>query len=89
MAQGERGNRRVLAGTVISDKMDKSIVVQVERRVKHRTYKKYVTRSKRYHAHDERNECRAGDRVEIVESHPISRTKRWRVRRILERAPGA
>ena len=82
-----RDNRRkFLEGTVISDKMNKTRVVVVTRRVAHGTYQKYVVRRVRYKAHDERNEYKVGDRVEIIESKPISREKRWRIERLVERA---
>jgi len=81
-----RERRKRLEGVVVSDKMDKTVVVLVERLVRHPIYGKQVRRSKKYHAHDERNEVRIGDRVEIVESRPISKTKRWVVTKILERA---
>lgn len=77
---------RQLTGRVVSDKMDKTVTVLVERRVTHRLYGKIVTRSKKYHAHDESNECKAGDLVTIEECRPISRTKRWRVANLVERA---
>nr|WP_290667319.1 30S ribosomal protein S17 [Ardenticatena sp.] len=81
-----RARRKRLEGVVVSDKMDKTVVVLVERLVRHPIYGKQVRRSKKYHAHDERNEVRVGDRVEIIESRPISKTKRWVVTKILERA---
>jgi small subunit ribosomal protein S17 len=84
--QAHKKTRRVLLGTVRSDKMQKTIVVEVTHRVLHRTYKKYVTRRVRYKAHDERNECHVGDRVQIVECRPLSRDKRWRVQKLLEKA---
>ena len=71
--------RRILQGTVVSDKNDKTIVVRVERQVMHPLYKKYIKRSKRYAAHDEDNRFKVGDVVRIIESRPLSRTKRWRV----------
>jgi small subunit ribosomal protein S17 len=71
---------------VVSDKMDKTVVVQVERLVKHGLYKKYVRRRARFAAHDESNACKIGDRVLITESRPLSRTKKWRVSRIIEKA---
>ena len=71
---------RTLTGTVTSDKMDKTVTVLVERRVKHPLY------SKKYHAHDEANECGVGDKVEIAETRPLSKTKSWKVTRILEKA---
>lgn len=75
-----------LTGTVTSDKMDKTVTVLVERRVKHPLYGKYVVESKKYHAHDEANECGVGDKVEIAETRPLSKTKSWKVTRILEKA---
>ena len=69
--------KRVLEGVVVSDKMDKTIVVEVERRVQHPIYKKFIRRSKRYHAHDETNAIAIGATVRIVESRPMSKTKRW------------
>lgn len=77
---------RTLTGTVTSDKMDKTVTVWVERRVKHPLYGKYVVESKKYHAHDEANECGVGDKVEIAETRPLSKTKSWKVTRILEKA---
>ncbi len=82
----ERGISKSKVGTVISNKMDKSIVVRVNRKVEHPLYKKYVTRSSKFMAHDPNNECLEGDTVEIVETRPLSRHKRWRLRKILERA---
>ncbi len=69
--------KRILQGVVVSDKMDKSVVVKVERRVMHPVYKKYIKRSKKYTAHDENNLCKVGDIVQIIESRPISKTKSW------------
>lgn len=85
-AKAAGGHKRVLTGIVVSDKMEKTIVVKVDRRVKHGQYQKYLTMSKKYKAHDEKREAKAGDRVEIIESRPISRHKRWALRRILERS---
>jgi len=83
----ERG--RVWQGMVISDKMDKTVVVRVERLVPHPVYKKYVRKHKKYKAHDPDNRCRVGDRVAIVETRPLSREKRWRVQEIIRSAvPG-
>ena len=82
----QRGRQQVLTGTVISDKMDKTVTVAVERTVMHTLYKRFVKRTARYAAHDERNECQTGDRVVIVSSRPLSKRKRWRVREIVERA---
>ena len=75
-----------MVGTVISDKMDKSVTIQVERLVKHRFYQKYIRRCQKFMAHDESNECKSGDKVLITESRPLSRTKRWRVSKIVEKA---
>ena len=69
--------KRILQGVVVSNKMDKSVVVRVERRVMHPVYKKYIKRSKNYTAHDEKNLCKVGDNVQIMESRPISKTKSW------------
>lgn len=69
--------KRILQGVVVSDKMDKSVVVKTERRVLDPVYKKYIKRSKKYHAHDEHNQCKVGDIVQIVESRPLSKTKSW------------
>lgn len=78
--------KRQLVGTVVSNKMDKTCVVQVTRRFRHTKYKKYVNERRRYKAHDERNEANIGDRVMIVECRPISRDKRWRLQSVLEKA---
>ena len=80
-----RGARKKLVGTITSDKMDKTVVVRVERLVPHAVYKKYVRRRENFKAHDEKNEFRVGDRVEIVETRPMSKDKRWRVARLVER----
>lgn len=79
-------NKKQLIGLVASDKMQKTVVVEVTRRMRHPVYSKYIKRRKRYHAHDEQNSCRAGDRVLIEECRPLSARKRWRVKQILERA---
>ncbi len=71
--------KRVMQGVVVSDKMDKTIVVKVERRYQHPIYKKYIRRSKKYHAHDENNQCKMGDTVSIRECRPLSKLKRWEV----------
>jgi small subunit ribosomal protein S17 len=71
--------KRILIGTVVSDKTDKTVTVQVERKVKHPLYGKIIRRSKKYHAHDEANEFHPGDRVRIEETRPLSKTKTWRV----------
>ena len=78
--------QRTLTGRVVSNKMDKTVTVLVERKVKHPMYGKVMTRSKKYHAHDEKNEFREGDLVEIVECRPFSKTKAWRVTRLLEKS---
>ncbi len=81
-----RGTKRELIGTVVSDKMDKTAVVQVERLVKHPLYKKYIRRRNKFAAHDKDNSCNIGDKVMITESRPISKLKRWRVTDIIEKA---
>lgn len=78
--------KRTLTGRVVSDKMQKTVTVLVERKVKHPLYGKIITRSKKYHAHDENREFHPGDMVEIEECRPISKTKAWRVTRLLEKA---
>ena len=88
MSEKAKGFRKRLQGVVKSDKMDKTVTVTVERLVKHPRYKKYIQRRRRLKAHDENNACRLGDRVEIVESRPLSKTKHWRVRKVLEAARG-
>lgn len=82
----ERGLRKTLTGKVVSDKMDKTIVVEVSDKVKDQTYQKYVSRRTRYKAHDERNECGIGDVVTIQESRPLSKQKRWRLLEVKTRA---
>jgi small subunit ribosomal protein S17 len=82
----ERGNRRTLIGTVVSDKMDKTVVVRVERLVQDARYKKYIRRYTRFMAHDENNDCRTGDRVRIIEHRPLSKRKRWKVQETVARA---
>ena len=82
----ERGIRRQVIGTVVSDKMNKTIVVQVERLVKHRIYHKFIRRRTKFAANDAENTCRISDKVLITESRPLSRTKRWRVSKIVEKA---
>ncbi len=81
-----RGNKRQVVGAVVSDKMDKSIVVLTERLVKHSLYKKYIKRRAKFTAHDENNECKVGDTVMITESRPLSKNKRWRLTKIIEKA---
>lgn len=88
MAEAEKTNKvvRSVTGRVVSDKMDKTVTVLVERSVKHPLYGKIVRRSNKFHAHDEANECKEGDLVTITESRPLSRTKTWRVSKIVEKA---
>ncbi len=81
-----RGYRKVREGLVVSDKMDKTVVVEVEDRVRHPKYAKIIRRTKRYKAHDGENACGVGDRVLLMETRPLSATKRWRVTEILEKA---
>jgi len=81
----DRGIRRTLIGQIVSDKMDKTVVVEVTRRFQHPVYKKYISRRKRYKAHDEDNQYQSGDTVELVESRPVSKNKRWRVARLIEK----
>ncbi|NLW02910.1 MAG: 30S ribosomal protein S17 [Clostridiaceae bacterium] len=82
----ERNIRKTRIGRVVSDKMDKTIVVAVEDNVKHPLYKKIMRRTTKFKAHDENNECGVGDRVEIMETRPFSKEKRWRLVRIIEKA---
>jgi small subunit ribosomal protein S17 len=83
---GRRGKRQVKVGQVVSDKMDKTVVVMVANTVMHPLYQRYVKRTSKFHAHDEGNECGVGDLVEIVSCRPLSKRKRWRVRQVLRRA---
>jgi small subunit ribosomal protein S17 len=85
MAELKKARKRLLA-RVVSNKMDKSVVVQVDRRVLHPVYKKYVSRSKKYMAHDPENQCEIGDRVLILQTAPISKSKRWTVLQVVEKA---
>jgi small subunit ribosomal protein S17 len=82
----ERGTPKSRVGVVLSNKMQKTVVVQVERRMKHGKYGKYMTQKKKYKAHDETNACKPGDTVRISETRPMSKEKRWRVAEILEKA---
>ena len=82
----ERNLRKTRVGMVVSDKMDKTVVVAINDNVKHPLYKKIVKRTVRLKAHDEKNECRVGDRVEVMETRPLSKDKRWRVIEIIEKA---
>lgn len=82
----ERGHQKERVGLVVSDKMDKTITVAVERRMQHPLYKKVIRRTKKFHAHDETNECNVGDLVRIRESRPLSKTKRWRLVEVVKQA---
>lgn len=82
----ERNERKERSGVVVSDKMDKSVVVKVERNFMHPTYGRIVRLNKKYVAHDEKNECKIGDKVSIVETRPLSKTKRWRIGEVVVRA---
>jgi small subunit ribosomal protein S17 len=82
----KKNMRKILVGTVVSNKMEKTAVIKVDRRFKHPLYKKYLTRAKRYKVHDERNEAGVGDRVQISETRPISKQKNWTLDKILEKA---
>ena len=86
MAEKKRGKSKVRQGTVVSDKMDKTVVVAVTRQVRHAAYGKYIRQTKRYMAHDKQETCQMGDLVEIVETRPLSKGKHWAVRRVLARA---
>ncbi len=81
-----KNNKKELIGLIVSDKMDKSVVVQVERFVQHTVYKKFIKRYKKYHAHDESNQCKIGDEVKIIETRPLSKLKRFRVTEIVKKA---
>ncbi|MBM3287509.1 MAG: 30S ribosomal protein S17 [Candidatus Eisenbacteria bacterium] len=82
----DRDQRKVREGTVVSSKMDKTVVIEQKRRMSHPIYKRYITLTKKYYAHDERNECHVGDIVRIMETRPLSKMKRWRVVEVLEKA---
>ena len=82
----ERNLRKVMVGKVVSDKMDKTVVVAVETSVRHKVYNKIVKRTYKLKAHDEANECKVGDTVKVMETRPLSKDKRWRVVEIMERA---
>ena len=82
----ERALRKVRVGMVVSDKMDKTVVIAIEDNVKHPVYGKIIKRTLKVHAHDENNECGVGDKVRIMETRPLSKTKRWRVVEIIEKA---
>ena len=81
----EKARRKVRVGIVVSNKMDQTAVVAVERLVKHPVYKKYIKRTTKFKAHDAKNECQSGDKVRIVETRPLSKTKRWRVTEVIEK----
>jgi len=83
--ENKRGHRKERMGTVVSDKQDKTIIVEVERRVAHPLYKKVVKTNKRYAADDQANEAKEGDKVTIIETRPLSKTKRWRLKEIISR----
>jgi small subunit ribosomal protein S17 len=80
--------RKVLSGEVVSDRMDKTITVKVERRIRHSVYERVIKRSKKYHAHDEQNQCQVGDQVRIIETRPLSKTKRWRLLEVVRESAG-
>lgn len=82
----ERGNRKVRQGKVVSDKMDKTIVVSIEDSVKHPLYKKVIKRTSKLKVHDENNECSIGDKVKVMETRPLSRDKRWRLVEVIKKA---
>ena len=82
----ERNNRKQRVGVVVSDKMDKTITVAVEEHVRHLLYKKYIRKTKKLTAHDEENQCGIGDRVRIMETRPLSKTKSWRLVKVIEKA---
>jgi small subunit ribosomal protein S17 len=82
----QRGNKIAIKGVVVSNKMDKTIVVRAERLVKHAVFHKYIKRYVKYKAHDQQNNCKVGDKVLIIESRPLSREKRWRMLEILDKA---
>ncbi|MDH3745735.1 MAG: 30S ribosomal protein S17 [Acidobacteriota bacterium] len=83
-----RGRRQELVGVIVSTKMDKTVVVKVEKTIVHGLYHRYMKRNTRYYAHDSSNQCGVGDRVEIVASRPMSKLKRWRVQRVLKKSEG-
>jgi small subunit ribosomal protein S17 len=84
----QTSSRQTMVGKVVSNKMDKTVVVSVGKTTVHRLYRRYLKRTSKYYAHDEQNQCGVGDVVEIVASRPLSKQKRWRVQRIVERAEG-
>lgn len=86
MSETGRNDRKVRTGKVVSDKMDKTVVVAIETRVPHKLYKKIIKRTLKLKAHDEKNECKTGDIVRVMETRPLSKDKRWRVAEIVEKA---
>jgi small subunit ribosomal protein S17 len=84
--ENKRNLRKERVGVITSDKMDKTVVVSVQRRVKHPKYGKFVKFTKKFHAHDDKNDCHTGDTVRIMETRPLSKTKKWRVVEVIERA---
>ena len=86
MSQEVAKNKKVITGTVVSNKMDKTVVVSVERKFIHRTFKKVVKRTKKFRCHDEKNECSVGDFISMREVRPLSKTKRWNLERVLKAA---
>jgi small subunit ribosomal protein S17 len=80
----ERGHRKTQVGVVVSDKMEKTVVVKVDSLVKHQVYNKYIKRSVKYKVHDEQNTCKVGDRVQIIECRPLSKDKRWSLKQVIE-----
>ena len=86
MSEVRTSSRKTRVGLVVSDKMDKTVVVAIEDNVKHPVYSKIIKHTLKVHAHDENNECGVGDRVEVMETRPLSKTKRWRVTEIIEKA---
>lgn len=83
----ERGNRKTLTGVVVSDKMEKTVVIAIAEYTRHPVYNKIMKRTKKYKAHDEENTCKVGDKVKIMETRPVSKEKNWRVVEIVEKAP--
>lgn len=86
MSEGKQGRRKTRVGTVVSDKMDKTVVVAIEKKVLHPVFKKYVRQRRKFKCHDEHNECRVGDKVLIEETRPLSKEKRWRVKETIAKA---
>ncbi len=86
MAEKQRGMPKLRSGIVVGNKMDRTVVVEVKSKVKHSAYKKFIQRRQRYMAHDSSNDCRLGDFVEIISCRPLSKTKHWRVRKVLTRS---